>query len=180
MAIDTTQKYLNLMHKIANNNSRKFLYATWSYPNILKNNNLSTPSSKAIEDELEKIKPSLDVEILPVGRAFDLFQLRYPNQTLFTSDNKHPNPIGCYLAACVIFSKISNQSSLGCPKRVFDNINNEKDIYYFIVEEEIDYDNLKFIACSPGFDLNHNIIKIAKEKNIEIKSDINIFLEEIL
>ena len=50
--------------------------------------------------------------------------------------------------------------------------------FNFIAEEEIDFDNLKFIACSPGFDLNHNIIKTAKEKNIEIKSDINIFLEE--
>ena len=134
-AIDTTQKYLNLMHKAASDNSIKFLYATWSYPNILKNNDLISPSSKAIEDKLEKIKPSSDVGILPVGRAFDLFQLKYPDQTLFTSDNKHPNPIGCYLAACVIFSKISNQSAVGFPKRVFDKTNNEKDIYYFIVEE---------------------------------------------
>ena len=122
---------------MTDNKSRKFIYATWSYPNILKNNNLSTPSSKAIEDKLENIKPSLDFDILPVGRAFDLFQLRYPDQTLFTSDNKHPNPIGCYLAACVIFSKISNQPSVGFPKRIFNKINNEKDIYYFIVEEEM-------------------------------------------
>ena len=137
IAIDTTKKYLNLMHKITNSESRKFLYATWSYPNILKNNNLSSPSSKIIEDKLENIKPSLDTNILPVGRAFDLFQLRHPNQTLFTSDNKHPNPIGSYLAACVIFSKISNQSSLGVPRRFFEKNNNEKDIYYFIVEEKM-------------------------------------------
>jgi UDP-N-acetylmuramoylalanine--D-glutamate ligase len=50
--------------------------------------------------------------------------------------------------------------------------------FNFTVEEEIDFSNLKFIACSPGFDLDHNIIKTAKEKKIEIKSDINIFLEE--
>ena len=67
VAIDTTQKYLNLMHKIANHNSRKFLYATWSYPNILKNNNSSTPSSKAIEDKLRKIKPSSGHACLYVG-----------------------------------------------------------------------------------------------------------------
>ena len=153
MAIDTTQKYLNLMHKIANHNSRKFLYATWTYPNILKNNNSSTPSSKAIEDKLEKIKPSSDFDILPVGRAFDLFQLKYPNQTLFTSDNKHPNSIGCYLAACVIFSKISNQSSLGIPRRVFEKINNKKDIYYFIVEEKM-AKKCQLIADEIVFDSN--------------------------
>lgn len=50
--------------------------------------------------------------------------------------------------------------------------------FNFTAEEEIDFSNLKFIACSPGFDLDHNIIKTAKEKKIEIKSDINIFLEE--
>ena len=153
VALDTTQKYLNLMYKIANKNSKKFLYATWSYPNILKNNNISTPSSMVIEDKLEKIKPDSDVEILPVGRAFDLFQLKYPNQTLFTSDNKHPNPIGSYLAACVIFSKISNQSSLGFPRRVFEKNNNEKDIYYFIVEEKM-AKKCQLIADEIVFDSN--------------------------
>ena len=57
--------------------------------------------------------------------------------------------------------------------------NSKKNLdFNFIAEEAIDFSNLKFIACSPGFDLNHNIIKTAKEKNIEIKSDINIFLGE--
>jgi len=51
--------------------------------------------------------------------------------------------------------------------------------FNFIAEKEIDFNHLKFIACSPGFDLNHNIIKTAKEKNIEIKSDINNFLLEL-
>ena len=60
-----------------------------------------------------------------------------------------------------------------------ESFNLKKNLNFnFITEEEIDFNNLKFIACSPGFDLNHNIIKTAKEKNIEIKSDINIFLEE--
>ena len=77
------------------------------------------------------------------------------------------------------FSK-KKQSFITYDSRVKkDKFNLKKNLdFNFIVEEEIDYDNLKFIACSPGFDLNHNIIKIAKEKNIEIKSDINIFLEE--
>ena len=59
------------------------------------------------------------------------------------------------------------------------DFNSEKNLdFNFISEDEIDYGNLKYLACSPGFNLNHSIIKTAKEKNIEIKSDINIFLEE--
>ena len=57
------------------------------------------------------------------------------------------------------------------------NLKNNLD-FNFVVEEQIDFNNLKFIACSPGFDLNHNIIKTAKEKKVEIKSDISIFLEK--
>ena len=50
--------------------------------------------------------------------------------------------------------------------------------FNFITEKEIDFNNLKFIACSPGFDLNHRIIKEARRHNIQIKSDISIFIEE--
>tara|TARA_B100001113_G_scaffold47133_1_gene33780 strand:+ start:15662 stop:16864 length:1203 start_codon:yes stop_codon:yes gene_type:complete len=50
--------------------------------------------------------------------------------------------------------------------------------FNLVTEKEIDFNNLKFIACSPGFDLNHRVIKEAKRHNIQIKSDISIFLEE--
>ena len=62
---------------------------------------------------------------------------RYPNQTLFTSDKKHPNPIGSYLAACVIFSKISGLSSLGLNRRVASKPRKGKTLYYFIVEKKM-------------------------------------------
>ena len=81
------------------------------------------------------IKPTSDTSILPVGRAFDLFQARFPNQTLFTSDNKHPNPIGSYLAACVIFSQISGLSSKGLVRRIASKTKKGK-VFSFIVEKK--------------------------------------------
>ena len=42
------------MNKIANHNSKKFIYAH-ELSNILKNNSSSTPPSKAIEDKLERL-----------------------------------------------------------------------------------------------------------------------------
>ena len=42
--------------------------------------------------------------IIPVGRAFKLFQDKHPQFNLLMEDNKHPNPNGSYLASCVIFS----------------------------------------------------------------------------
>ena len=56
------------------------------------------------------------------------------------------------------------------------NLNENKD-FNFVCADEIDFKNIKFIACSPGFDLDHEIIKNAKQQNIEIKSDISIFID---
>ncbi len=51
-----------------------------------------------------------------------------------------------------------------------ESFNLKKNLNFnFIAEEEIDFNNLKFIACSPGFDLNHNIIKTAKKKKLKLK-----------
>jgi hypothetical protein len=135
-AIDTTQKYFKKLLRNVPNNTKKHLYATWAYPKLqYKQNEVIT--SNSIEKALSTISPQSDISILPVGRAFDLFQSRYPNQTLFTSDKKHPNPIGSYLAACVIFSKISGLSPLGLNRRVASKPRKGKTLYYFIVEKKM-------------------------------------------
>ena len=46
------------------------------------------------------------------------------------------------------------------------------------LKNEIDFRNISFVACSPGFDLNDEIIKEAHKRNIKIKSDIEIFVKE--
>ena len=56
------------------------------------------------------------------------------------------------------------------------NLNENKD-FNLVCADEIDFKNIKFIACSPGFDLDHEIIINAKQQNIEIKSDIGIFID---
>ena len=84
IALDSTAKYLNKLYSKTTPKSQKYLYATWSYPKILKDPNAAPPKSVAIENALQAIKPSETLELLPVGRAFDLFRSRFPEQTLFT------------------------------------------------------------------------------------------------
>ena len=134
-ALDSTQKYLNKILDLSSKSAQKYLYATWQYLN-LKIENSSLGSSEPIEVALASIRPSSDILILPVGRAFDLFQERYPEQSLFTSDQKHPNPIGSYLAACVIFSRVSGLSSKGFKRRISSEFKKDKEIFYFIVEKQ--------------------------------------------
>ena len=135
IAIDTTQKYLEKMVDFSNKKAKKYVYATWSYPKILVDQRLNV-SSLEIEEVYASF-PFFSGTILPVGRAFDLFRDIYPQQRLFTSDNKHPNPVGSYLAACVIFSQLSGLSSQGLPRRKAKELQRGKKIYYFIVEKEV-------------------------------------------
>ena len=107
IALDSTAKYLN-NPTVKQLQNQKYLYAT-ELSKILKTPMLLRLSLP--ENALQAIKPSETVELLPVGRAFDLFRSRFPEQTLLL-DTKHPNSIGSYLAACVIFGKISGKSTL--------------------------------------------------------------------
>ena len=61
-----------------------------------------------------------------IGRAFDTFKSKYPEYKLLTDDMKHPSPNGSYLAACVVFSTLSNQSSKGLSRRYIDRENRRK------------------------------------------------------
>ena len=70
-----------------------------------------------IISNLIPLSKEFNVPIAPVGTAFRLFQERYPNISLFTSDNKHPSPVGTYLAACIFYRMITKKNSKGLPRR---------------------------------------------------------------
>ena len=78
-----------------------------------------------------------DRKLIPVGRAFKLFQEEHPEFSLLMEDEKHPNSNGSYLASCVIFSHLSDESSVNLSKRYKGLDNKGVDIYYSIVEDEV-------------------------------------------
>ena len=90
-----------------------------------------------IEESVKQIIDGTTAMFIPVGRAFKLFQDKYPQFNLLMEDNKHPNPNGSYLASCVIFSHISAESSLNLSKRYKGKDARGVDIYYSIVEDEV-------------------------------------------
>ena len=51
-----------------------------------------------------------NVLVLPVGIAFNEAYLQKPNIALHKADGSHPDMLGTYLAACVIFSSITHKS----------------------------------------------------------------------
>ena len=66
----------------------------------MKTDSGTLKSSLPIEKALRSIRPSSKISILPVGRAFDLFQKRYPNQSLFTLDQNIPIPLEVFGCLC--------------------------------------------------------------------------------
>jgi len=71
------------------------------------------------------------------GNAFDRFKSKYPEHKLLGDDIKHQSANGTYLAACVIFSTLSNQSSKGLSYRYSGKDNNEKKIYYIFTNGSV-------------------------------------------
>ena len=110
-------------------------FSTWMYPSMedLNINNEEYP----IEESIKQIIDGTTATIIPVGRAFKLFQERYPQLDILMEDNKHPNPNGSYLASCIIFSHISSETSLNLSKRYKGKDSKGVDIYYSIVEDEV-------------------------------------------
>ena len=75
-----------------------------------------------------------NVLVFPVGIAFNEAYIQKPNIALHKADGSHPDMLGTYLAACVIFSSITHKS----PKSL-------KYDYYGVIERG-DRDFLQSIA----------------------------------
>ena len=110
-------------------------FSTWMYPSMEQYN--INNEEYPIEETIKQIIEGTTAKIIPVGRAFKLFQSKYPEFNLLMEDDKHPNPNGSYLASCVIFSHLSAESSLNLSKRYKGIDNKGVDIYYSIVEDEV-------------------------------------------
>ena len=110
-------------------------FSTWMYPSM-ENLNINNDEYQ-IEESIKQIIDGTTTKIIPIGRAFKLFQEKYPELDILMEDNKHPNPNGSYLASCIIFSHISSETSLNLSKRYKGKDSKGVDIYYSIVEDEV-------------------------------------------
>lgn len=133
---DTSEVYFKkFIDHIQSKDSGIFLYATWMYPSLETDNyDHEYPIEAVIKDFAKDSKSP----VLPVGRAFKLFRETYPNTLVFTDDDKHTNPNGTYLAACVIYGKLTGKSPIGLP-HLFktDETPGEKAVYYIIVRKDV-------------------------------------------
>ncbi len=62
---------------------------------------------------------AIDAPVAPVGRAWER-ALRDGNTTLHQPDASHPNALGSYLAACVLYETLTGQAALGAGQAGLD------------------------------------------------------------
>ena len=106
--------FTDFIEWIIANNGTPYIYATWMYKDISNNN------YDALDPIQHALKPLVDKTgsvMVPIDQAFRVFQQSHPNIPIFMSDNKHPSPVGTYLAACVYFRIFTGESPMGLSRR---------------------------------------------------------------
>ena len=127
--------YFDQIRSIIPVSTQIHFFSTWMYPSMEQFNidNEEYP----IEESIKEIIEGTTTKLIPVGRAFKLFQEKHPQFSLLMEDEKHPNSNGSYLASCIIFSHLSEESSVNLSKRYKGLDNKGVEIYYSIVEDEV-------------------------------------------
>ena len=75
------------------------------------------------------IAKQLKEQAAPVGLAWDMSLKTRPKLTLHTKDGSHPNQNGTYLAACVFYATLTNQSPVGLSNAKIEMISPETAVF---------------------------------------------------
>lgn len=120
---------LRLAEEIKRSGGQPMLYMTWARewdPFMLE------PIRKAYQDLAEEI----DAEVAPVGEAFALARKLRPELQLYHPDGSHQSNTGTYLAACVFFGSLTDESPIGLPGRLTMKDENGEKLYIAIMTDE--------------------------------------------
>ncbi len=84
------------------------LYATWGYPDGLKENEIILTQEEKIREKYIQCGNSLNIKVHNVGKAFSKVYQENKDINLYFSDNKHPSHYGSFLSAHVHAMSILN------------------------------------------------------------------------
>jgi hypothetical protein len=92
--------------EITDSGAKTALYLTWARQN-------APETQKAITDAYVEIGEELGAAIIPVGVAWQNFTRKHSHPVLHDQDKSHPTLAGSYLAACVFFAALFDESPVG-------------------------------------------------------------------
>jgi hypothetical protein len=91
--------------------ARPALYMTWAKEAF-------PAQSETLSRAYRSIAVEVGVPVAGVGEAWAEVSRARPELNLHISDGSHPNAVGSYLAACVIYATVTGQSPLGAPREI--------------------------------------------------------------
>jgi hypothetical protein len=88
--------------------AKMVLYLTWARRH-------SPQHQQLITDAYTTIGQEVGATVIPAGLAWQRILADHPDITLHDKDQSHPTPAGSYLAACVFYAILFNESPEGAP-----------------------------------------------------------------
>jgi len=107
--------------EIMKQGAKTIFYMTWASKHRPQTQNI-------ISEAYEQIARELDAVLAPVGAVWGNCQKVNPEINLYHKDDRHANPMGSYLTACVFYSVLYNESPEGLPCPVSPENNEFKNI----------------------------------------------------
>jgi len=92
--------------EIKDSGAKTALYLTWARQN-------APETQTAITDAYLSIGEELGAVTVPVGVAWENFIRKHKSPALHDADKSHPSLAGSYLAACVFFAVLFDESPMG-------------------------------------------------------------------
>jgi|SRR5579863_6733200 len=93
--------------EVRKNHARPVLFMAWAYPR------LGWISMAEIAQAHRDAAKELNVEVAPVGLAWQQASKQRPEMNFYGPDREHPSIYGTYLATCVVYATIYNRDPSG-------------------------------------------------------------------
>lgn len=105
--MDSVRRWAQIAKK---NGTKVMLFLTWAHASA-DGNKISPLIAMQEQTSTTYCKAAIEnnVKVAPVGEAWAAWYRKNPDKELHHKDMSHPNPMGTYLAACVIHASISGK-----------------------------------------------------------------------
>ena len=115
---------------IKKSGGQPYVYMTWA-------REWDPYMQKTITEKYTALAEKINARIVPVGPAWQRSRELRPSLNLYDEDGSHPNPTGTYLAACVFYGVLTNQSPVGLPHRLVSKDKDGEKLYLnFLTKED--------------------------------------------
>lgn len=96
------------VERVRESGAKLALYQTWARQN-------APETQAALTEGYNSIGAEVGAAVFPVGEVWEKVLAAHADIALHDKDGSHPSALGSYLAACVFFARLFQQSPVGLP-----------------------------------------------------------------